>query len=121
MLQTYEKLGLHRDKPSVYTLVKSMATPDNMNEGLSFEQFMQLSITYYSDRYTRDGIIRIFQLFDEDGQGVITRDSMRKMATQLGLFLNKDDLDLMFLKASTDGKVITYDDFEFFMKKDDVK
>jgi hypothetical protein len=46
---------------------------------------------------------------------------MRKMATQLGLFLNKDDLDLMFLKASTDGKVITYDDFEFFMKKDDVK
>lgn len=121
MLQTLEKLNLHREKPSIYTLIKTMTTPDNMHDGLSFEQFMQLSITYYSDRYTREGIKHIFQLFDEDGLGVISRDSMRKMATQLGIFLNKDDLDLMFEKASSDGKVISYDDFEFFMKKDEIK
>lgn len=40
---------------------------------------------------------------------------------QLGLFLNKDELDEIFDKASTDKKVITYEDFEFFMKKDEIK
>ncbi len=46
---------------------------------------------------------------------------MRKMANQLGIFINRDDLDSMFEKASSDGKVISYDDFEFFMKKDEIK
>ncbi len=105
----------------MYSLISSMNTNDNNLDGLSFEQFMQLAIAYYSDRYTREGIKHIFQLFDEDGMGVITRESMRKMANQLGIFLNKDDLDDMFEKASSDGKVISYDDFEFFMRKDDVK
>jgi hypothetical protein len=41
------------------------------------------------------------------------------MANTLGIFLTKDDLDEMFEKASTDGKVIGYEDFEFFMRKDE--
>lgn len=82
---------------------------------------MQLAITYYSDRYTRDGIKRIFQLFDEDNNGVITRDSFRKVANSIDVFLNKEELDEIFEKASTDGRVISYDDFEFFMRKDEIK
>ena len=105
----------------MYTLIESMSTSENNLEGLNFEQFMSLTITYYSDRYTREGIKHIFELFDEDGLGCITRDSMRKFALQLGIFLNKDDMDEIFEKASGDGKVISYEDFEFFMRKDEVK
>ncbi len=42
-----------------------MCTEENSSDGLSFDQFMQLVNTYYSDRYSRDGIKRIFHLFDE--------------------------------------------------------
>ena len=78
-----------------------------------------MALSYYSDRYTRDGIKNIFQLFDEDNLGVITRDSFRKIAATIDIFLNREDLDDIFLKASSDKKVISYEDFEFFMKKTD--
>lgn len=44
---------------------------------------------------------------------------MRKMSTSLGIFLTKDEIDEIFEKASTDGKFISYEDFEFFMRKDE--
>lgn len=44
MLKTFEKLGLDRDKPSIYKLIQSMSTTDNNTEGLTFEQFMQLTL-----------------------------------------------------------------------------
>ena len=95
-----------------------MCSGENSSEGLSFDQFMQLATTYYSDRYSRDGIKRIFQLFDEENTGLVTRETFRKMAEQLDVFLNKDDLDEIFAKASKNGEAITYDDFEVFMKRD---
>jgi centrin-1 len=123
MIKTFERLGLHKEKPSIYKLILSMNTVDNNLEGLNFDQFMNLTIQYYSDRYTREGIKHIFELFDEEGLGYITRDTLRKVIFQLGMALNKDELDEIFDKASTDSerKVITYDDFEFFMKKDEIK
>ena len=33
--------------------------------------------------------------------------------------MSKDDLDEMFEKASSDGRVISYEDFEFFMRKNE--
>eukprot|EP00347_Sterkiella_histriomuscorum_P003994 403362156 len=121
MLQTFEKMNLQNERPSMYYLIQSMCTPDNIQDGLSYDQFMTLTYAYYSDRYSRDGIKRIFQLFDEENLGVITRNSFKRMADQLEIFLNKDDMDDIFLKASSDGSVISYDDFEFFMRRDDIK
>ena len=121
IIQTFEKLNLDKEKPSIFKLLLSMDTQENNTEGLNFEQFMSFTISYYSDRYTREGIHHIFELFDEEGMSCITRDSMRKFAMQIGVFLNKDELDDIFEKASKDGKVISYEDFEFFMKKDEIK
>jgi hypothetical protein len=42
---------------------------------------------------------------------------MRKLGLHLGIFMSKDDIDEIFEKASSDGKVISFEDFEFFMKK----
>lgn len=80
MIQTFEKLRLNQDKPSIYKLLLSMNTSENNTEGVNFDQFMNLTLAYYSDRYTREGITHIFQLFDEDNIGCITRDSFSKMA-----------------------------------------
>lgn len=60
MLETMEKLNLNVERRSMYLLVQSMCSDENSHEGLSFDQFMQLATTYYSDRYSRDGIKRIF-------------------------------------------------------------
>ena len=98
-----------------------MCTTDNIKDKLSFEQFMQLAIAFYSDRYNREGVKKIFLLFDEDGHGYISRDGLRKFASELEIFLSKEELDDIFMKASSDGKVISYEDFEFFMRKEEIK
>ena len=36
---------------------------------------------YFSDRYSREGIMHIFSLFDEENLGCITMDSFRKLYT----------------------------------------
>lgn len=41
------------------------------------------------------------------------------MIEKLEIFLNKDELDDIFFKASKDGQVISYEDFEVFMRRDD--
>ncbi|CDW76975.1 ef hand family protein [Stylonychia lemnae] len=121
MLQTFEKLGLHKTKPSIYACIQSMCTKGKNDDKLNYDKFMEYTYAYYSDRYTREGLKNIFQLFDEDNIGVITRESFRKFAATIDIFLNREDLDEVFRKASTDNKVISYEDFEFFMKKTDGK
>ena len=79
-MKTFEKLGLDKERRSIYLLIKSINTKDNNLEGVNFEQFLNQCSNYYSDRYSREGIEHIFQLFDEEGQGYLTRDNVRTMA-----------------------------------------
>jgi len=113
-----EKLKIDRDKPSMYLMIKSMNTVDNNQEGLSFDQFLALVMAYYGDRYSEEGIRHIFELFDEDNDGEITRDAFRKLASELGVSLDRRELDEIFYKASSDARVISYLDFETFMKRE---
>lgn len=41
------------------------------------------------------------------------------MTSRIGLYLNKDEIEEIFERASLDGKVISFEDFEYFMKKDE--
>jgi len=40
------------------------------------------------------------------------------MNSELGQHASREEVDEVFSKASLDGKVITFDDFMSFMKKD---
>jgi Ca2+-binding EF-hand superfamily protein len=118
MQRVFEKLKLDRERPSIYQMIKSFNIPENNAEGVTFDQFMTLVNTYYGDRYSEEGIRHIFDLFDEDGDGVITRDAFRKLALDLGVAVDRRELDDIFYKASSDARVITYKDFEVFMKRE---
>jgi len=118
MVKIFEKLKLDRDRPSMYKMVLSMNTPENNQEGITFDMFINYSMTYYGDRYTEEGVRHIFELFDEEGKGVISKDSFRKLAQQLGVAIDKRELDDIFMKASSDARYISYRDFEVFMKRE---
>ena len=95
-----------------------MNTPENNQQGISFEEFIQSSMAYYGDRYTELGVHHIFELFDEDGDGVITKDAFRNLAKELGVTIDRREIEDIFKKASSDERVISYKDFELFMKRD---
>ena len=62
--------------------------------------------------------MQIFQLFDEDGDGCITREAFKKLSQELGVAVDRREMDEIFMKASSDQRVISYKDFEVFMKRE---
>lgn len=69
------------------------------------------------NREDREGIDKIFELFDEEKKGVITVNSMRKIAKELGENLSAEEITEMVQRASSNGQEITKDDFYKIMIK----
>ena len=118
MVATFEKLGLHKTRPSMYAMIQSMSTQEANQDGISFDLFIMNVLNYFGDRYSEDGLRHIFSLFDEDGDGVINRGAFKKMAEELGVRIDRREMEDIFMKASSDERVITYKDFEVFMKRE---
>ena len=64
MVKVFEKTGLNITSPSIFAMIKHMDTSANNEIGLTFDQFMNNAATYFSERRTKEGVSRIFKLFD---------------------------------------------------------
>lgn len=124
MKAQYEKLGLNRQNPSMYSMVcwmtKNYLEGENDGKGLSFEDFIQQAIFFFSQRHHEVGLRYIFQLFDKDNKG-ITIDQFEEMCESLDFYLSKKQLNQFFLRGSKDGKVINFQDFAAIMRKENYK
>jgi len=71
-----------------------------------------------SDTDSRDDIMKVFQLFDEEDKGYITVDNLKNVTRELGENMTKDELAEMITRADTDddGKV-SFEDFYAIMTK----
>lgn len=102
----------------MYKMALALNTEENNEEGITFEQFMEGVMNYYGDRYTEEGVRHIFELLDEDGDDCITREAFRKLCQELGMQIDRRGIEEIFKKASSDERVISYKDFEIFMRRD---
>ena len=66
---------------------------------------------------TKEGINKIFDLFDEDGSNTINLANLRKVAKELGETMTNDELAEMLERAAQNGKEITREDFYNIMTK----
>ena len=90
MAQVFEKMGAKLFQPSIYAMIKSMDTPVNNEVGLTFEQFMDLSARFFSDRSTKEGVARIFMLFDAQEKGHLTKTDLRRISNELDIYLTSE-------------------------------
>ena len=120
----YEKLGLNRQNPSMYSMIcwmtKNYTESENSGGGLSFEDFIQQAVFFFSQRHNEVGLRYIFQLFDKDNKG-ITIDQFEEICESLDIYLSKQNLHQFFLRGSKDGKVINFHDFANVMRKENYK
>ena len=69
----------------------------------SFYQQLQINqeIKYYfTKKETKEGINKIFDLFDEDGSNSINLANLRKVAKELGETMSNDELAEMLERAA---------------------
>ena len=72
---------------------------------------------FFLFKETKEGINKIFDLFDEDGSNTINLANLRKVAKELGETMSNDELAEMLERAAQNGKEITREDFYNIMTK----
>ena len=111
-----ESLGFENKNPTIYQMIADLDTNDN-TRGINFEQFLDAITTRLGNRETKEGIYRIFQLFDDDNSNSINIHNLRRVSKELGETMGMDELKEMLERAASNGEEISFEDFYFIMTK----
>uniref|UniRef100_A0A7S2S1T6 EF-hand domain-containing protein n=1 Tax=Mucochytrium quahogii TaxID=96639 RepID=A0A7S2S1T6_9STRA len=85
---------------------------------IEYKEFCDMMTEKMNGRDTREEIMKVFALFDEEGTGKITFRNLKRVAQELGEDLTDDELQEMIDEADRTGEgVIQKDDFYRVMKK----
>ena len=107
-------LGFEKKSPTVYEMICDL---EQLGGEINFEDFLDAISNKLGNRETKEGINRIFDLFDDDKTGTINLNNIRRVARELGETMSLDELKEMLSRASSNGEEITREDFYNIMTK----
>ena len=84
-----EELGLDRRNPFVLGLINGLK---EKNKPIGFDEFVDTIASRVGETKTKDGIRKIFSLFDKDENGVVDFEEFKGIAKQLHDAINDDDI-----------------------------
>jgi Ca2+-binding EF-hand superfamily protein len=109
-------LGFDVKKQEIRKIMQDL--DKSVNEKLNYNEFLSIMTPKMSEKDTRDEILKIFRLFDEDQTGKISFRNLKKVALELGEGLSDDELHEMIEEADRDGDgLINFDEFYRVMRK----
>ncbi|EZG72286.1 calmodulin [Gregarina niphandrodes] len=99
--------------PTEADLQEMVAEVDENRTGvIRFKDFLNLMVRKMRETDTEEELIEAFQVFDREGNGLITAQELRHVLTQLGEKLSPEEADLMISEADVDGDgQINYEEF----------
>ena len=106
--------------PVLFELVNHLTTLDGE---IDFETFLEAICEKIGNVRTREGVNRMFELYDTEGTGQVDFDSIKRVARELGENLNDDELKNMMHHASvlsktTSNEYFTPEDFYLVITRD---
>jgi Ca2+-binding EF-hand superfamily protein len=107
-------LGFEKKSPTVYEMISEL---EERNKEITFDDFLDAISNKLGNRETRDGINRIFDLFDDDHSDSVNLNNIRRVAKELGETMSAEELKEMLQRASSNGEEITREDFYNIMTK----
>jgi len=107
-------LGFEKKSPTVYEMIAEL---EERGRDIFFDEFLDAISNKLGNRETREGIDRIFDLFDDNHTQTIDLTNIRRVAKELGETMSVDDLKEMLQRASSNGEDIAREDFYNIMTK----
>ena len=107
-------LGFEKKSPTVYEMICDL---EEKGAEVDFDEFLDAISNKLGNRETKEGIDRIFDLFDDDKTGSINLNNLRRVAKELGETMSLDELKEMLHRAAANGEEITREDFYNIMTK----
>ena len=111
-----QSLGFESKNPTIYNMIQDLDTEVNAG-GIDFDHFLDAITAKLGDKETRDGIYKIFKLFDDDSSDTINLNNLRRVAKELGETMSNEELREMLERAASNGEDITFEDFYTIMTK----
>jgi Ca2+-binding EF-hand superfamily protein len=105
-----EELGLDRRNPFVLNLINGLK---DKNKPIGLEEFIDTIASRVGETKTKDGIRRVFALFDKDENGVIDFEEFKGIAKQLHDGINDDDIHEMLHSTHINHKTSSNEGFTF--------
>ncbi len=107
-------LGFEKKSPTVYEMICDL---EERGHEVDFDEFLDAISSKLGNRETREGIDRIFDLFDDDKTGSINLNNLKRVAKELGETMSIDELREMLSRAASNNEEITREDFYNIMTK----
>ena len=84
---------------------------------ITFDQFLSHVVDRLGNRRSKEGVTRIFELFDHDGSGVIDVSKLKRVAKELGESMSAEELEAAIQRVAGGKSEINVDDFYAVMTK----
>ena len=105
-----EELGLDKRNPFILQLINGLK---EKNKPIGFEEFLDIIASRVGETKTKDGIRRVFALFDKDENGTVDFEEFKAIAKQLHDGINDDDILEMMHSTHINQKTGTNEGFTF--------
>lgn len=85
---------------------------------IDFGEFLEVMEERMQQKGTREEVMRIFELFDEDQQGKITFKNLKRISQEIGESISDEELRSMIEEADRDGDgALNFEEFYRIMKR----
>lgn len=105
-----EELGLDRRNPFVLNLIIGLR---DKNKPITLDEFIDIIASRVGETRTRDGLRRVFSLFDKDENGIIDHEEFKNIAKQLHDPINDDDILELLHSTHVNHKTASNEGFSF--------
>ncbi|CAD8054527.1 unnamed protein product [Paramecium primaurelia] len=109
-----QSLGFDQKNPTIFNMIAEL---ENEGTDIDFDQFLDAITSKLGNRESRDGINKIFDLFDDDGSNSINLNNLKRVAKELGETMTAEELSEMLERAASNGRDISREDFYNIMVK----
>lgn len=113
----FRALGFQVKKAEIRQMFVDM-DKDLGSATITFDEFVEMVTPRMLSRDSREEIMKVFALFDDDNTGAISFKNLKRVANELGENLTDDELQEMVDEADRDGDgVINEEEFYRVMRK----
>mmetsp|Transcript_9867 Transcript_9867/g.22146 ORF Transcript_9867/g.22146 Transcript_9867/m.22146 type:complete len:193 (+) Transcript_9867:80-658(+) len=113
----FRALGFQVKKAEIRQMFIDM-DKDLSSATITFDEFVEMVTPRMQNRDSREEIMKVFALFDDDNTGAISFKNLKRVATELGENLTDEELQEMVDEADRDGDgVINEEEFYRVMRK----
>ena len=108
--QILSHLGLDKRNPIVFQMIEDMKT---RTKAITFDDFLGIVVHRLGDTKSRDGLAKLFTVYDNDDTGIIDFEKFKNVAREIGENLNDDQILEMMHHVHVLNKTESNEGFNF--------